>query len=111
MPSIVPAFYQSRSYFANLLRRSNDLARRLIVLMRRDNSVLINHGQVKRGADYEPNDVSTASAMLEASSFVACTRTIIATPVVDRTLANLPPKFGHRGNHRANRSGKAGRWY
>ena len=45
-------------------------------------------------------NVSTgrASAMLEDSSLVASARTIIATPVMDRTLANLPPKFGHRGN-------------
>ena len=80
------------------MRRSNDLARRLIVLMRRDSGVRINHGQEKRGADYERKyvlislgerhlragkvrmkliycscvrNVSTASAMLEASSLVA----------------------------------------
>ena len=35
------------------MRRSNDLARRLLVLMRRDSGVRINHGQEKRGADYE----------------------------------------------------------
>ena len=35
------------------MRRSNDLARRLIVLVRRDRGVRINHGQEKRGADYE----------------------------------------------------------
>ncbi len=35
------------------MRRSNDLARRLIVLMRWDRRVRINHGQEKRGADYE----------------------------------------------------------
>ena len=55
-------------------------------------------------------NVSTAGEMLEASSLVACARTIIALPVMDRTLANLPPKLGHRGNHRASRRSKAGRW-
>ena len=39
------------------MRRSNDLARRLIVLMRRDRGVRIYHGQEKRGADYEPKYV------------------------------------------------------
>jgi hypothetical protein len=56
-------------------------------------------------------NVSTASAMLEASSLGTCARTIIAMRVMARTLTNLPRKFGHRGNHRASRRGKAGRWY
>ena len=50
-------------------------------------------------------NVSVAGEMLEASSLVACARTIIAVPLMARMLADLPPKLGRRGNHRASRSG------
>jgi hypothetical protein len=39
------------------MRRSNDLTRHLIILMRRDSGVRINHGQEKWSADYEPKYV------------------------------------------------------
>ena len=50
-------------------------------------------------------NVSVAGEMLEASSLVACARTIIAVPLMARMLADLPPKLGRRGNHRASRRG------
>jgi hypothetical protein len=110
------------------MRRSNDLARRLIVLVRRDRGVRINHGQEKRGADYERKYVliSLGERHLrqgegpdEAHLLELCSQCFrrrrnvggfIARRMCKDDLADLPPKLGRRGNHRASRRSKARRW-